>query len=119
MKKILSLLSLLMLCVLGVNAQTALIDYPTSKDGIAISGTTTEGTVKIHTNKDGVACYTLKNGYTTEGVMNGNHIKLTLEGGFKKGDVRALEGFIKWDGPPITQEQMDEAIAEACAEGCK
>ena len=94
MKKILSLLSLLMLCVLGVNAQTALIDYPTSKDGTAISGTTTEGTVKIHTNKDGVACYTLKNGYTTEGVMNGNHIKLTLEGGFKKGDVVTIAGAI-------------------------
>ena len=52
-------------------------------------------------------------------------VELTYNGfdyeahGFKKGDVRALEGFIKWDGPPITQEQMDEAIAEACAEGCK
>ena len=94
MKKILSLLSLLMLCVMGVSAQTALIDYPTSKDGTTISGTTTEGTVKIHTNKDAVACYSLKNGYTTDGVMNGNHIKLTLEGGFKKGDVVTIAGAI-------------------------
>ena len=32
-------------------------------------------------------------------------------------DVRALKGCIKWDGPPVTLEQMDEAIAECASEG--
>ena len=94
MKKIFTFAALLMLGIMGANAQTALIDYPTSKDGTAISGTTTEGTVKIHLNKDAVACYTLKNGYTTDGEMNGNHIKLTTEGGFKAGDVVTIAGVI-------------------------
>ena len=78
---------------IGAGAQT-LIDYPTSKAGITISGTTVEGTVKIHTNKDAVSCITLKNGYTTEAVMNGNHIVLETEGGFKAGDVVTIAGAI-------------------------
>lgn len=30
--------------------------------------------------------------------------------------LRDLAGFIKWDGPPVTLEDMDRAIAEAAAE---
>ena len=84
----------MVLGIMGVSAQTTLIDYPASKDGTAISGTTTDGTVKIHLNKDAVACYSLKNGYSTEGAMNGNHIELTAEGGFKAGDVVTIAGCI-------------------------
>ena len=81
---------------LGVQAQevTTLIDYPTSKEGTAITGTTEEGTVKIHLNKDAVPCYTLKNGYTADGAYNGNSINLTTDGGFKKGDVVTIAGAI-------------------------
>lgn len=76
-------------------AQTTLIDFPSSKDGVAISGTSTEGTVKIHTNTDAVACFTLKNGYTTaEGAYNENSINLTTAGGFKAGDVITIAGAI-------------------------
>ncbi|MCR5679974.1 MAG: hypothetical protein K6G08_07195 [Prevotella sp.] len=94
MKKLFTSVMLAMLGITGMNAQTTLIDYPTSKDGTAISGTTAEGTVKIHTNTDAVACYSLKNGYTSDGAMNGNHIKLTTEGGFKAGDVITIAGAI-------------------------
>ena len=123
MKKILSLLALLMLCITGANAQTTLIDYPTSKDGTAISGTTTEGTVKIHLNKDGVACYTLKNGYVAEEAMNGNHIKLTTEGGFKKGDVITLAGVInnsdetKWGTVVLFSADAEEKTATTIYDG--
>ena len=30
--------------------------------------------------------------------------------------VMDLAGFIKWDGPPVTLEEMDAAIAEGAAE---
>lgn len=32
------------------------------------------------------------------------------------GSVRDIAGYIKWDGPPVSLEEMDEAIAEAAAE---
>jgi antitoxin PrlF len=34
----------------------------------------------------------------------------------KTGDIRKLYGFIKYDGPPISIEEMDEAIGEAVVE---
>ena len=86
-------MTLLLGITLGLQAQT-LIDYPNSKVGTSISGTTTEGTVKIHTNTDAVACYSLKNGYASEGVCNDNYIKLETEGGFKAGDVLTVAGAI-------------------------
>lgn len=97
MKKLLSLLSMMLLCIVGATAQTTLIDYPTAKDGTAASGTTEEKTVKIHKNTDAVACYSLKNGYTKDGAYNENSINLTLEGGFKKGDVVTIAGAISID----------------------
>ena len=70
-----------------------LIDYPTKQDGIAVSGTSTlDVTVKIHTNTDAVSAIQFKNGYTTEGVINANWAKLTVDGGFKKGDKIELAG---------------------------
>ena len=92
MKKLFTLISLALMAI-GMNAQT-LINYPTSTSGITPSGTTVEGTVKIHTNKDAVSCITLKNGYTTEGVLNENYILLETEGGFKTGDVITIAGAI-------------------------
>lgn len=34
----------------------------------------------------------------------------------KKGDLAKLYGFIKYDGPPVSIEDMDRGIAEAVAE---
>ena len=76
---------------------TVLIDYPTSTAGTAASGTTTTTTVKIHNNKDAISCYKLANGYTTEGAYNNNSINLTLEGGFKAGDVITIAGAVNVD----------------------
>ncbi len=30
----------------------------------------------------------------------------------KTGSIRDLAGILKWDGPPVSIEEMDEAIAE-------
>ena len=68
---------------------TTLIDYPTSKDGITIGGTT------IETTFQNLPAYQLKNGYTSDGAYNGNSINLTIEGGFKAGDVITVAGGIK------------------------
>ncbi len=37
----------------------------------------------------------------------------------KKGDIRELRGIIKYDGPPVSIEDMDRGIAEAVAESFK
>jgi antitoxin PrlF len=34
----------------------------------------------------------------------------------KRGDIRKLYGIVKYDGPPLTIEQMDEAIGAAVVE---
>ena len=96
---------LVLLGVLGSVAQTTLIDYPTSKDGTSISGTTTETTVKIHQNTDAVACYKFANGYSTSGVANGNYVCLKTEGGFKAGDVLTIAGAIN-----VKQSDVDADI---------
>ncbi|MBQ8712015.1 MAG: hypothetical protein IJ551_04225 [Prevotella sp.] len=93
MKKLLSLMTLVLGVTLGAQAQT-LIDYPTSSEGTSVSGTSTVGTVKIHANTDGVACLSLANGYTTDNLYNGNSIILKTEGGFKAGDVLTIAGVI-------------------------
>lgn len=35
----------------------------------------------------------------------------------KTRDIRELRGILKYDGPPVTLEEMDEAIAEGAARG--
>lgn len=77
---------------LAVNAQTTLIDYQSSMDGIEVSGTTVAGNITI--NGVSTPCLTLKNGYTTNSAWNGNAIVLSTEGGFKAGDVVSLAGVI-------------------------
>ena len=34
----------------------------------------------------------------------------------KTGDIRALRGILKYDGPPVSIEEMNEAIGDAIAE---
>jgi AbrB family looped-hinge helix DNA binding protein len=34
----------------------------------------------------------------------------------KTGDIRKLRGIIKYDGPPVSIEEMDEAIGKAISE---
>ena len=95
MKKIFTLIAMAVMAV-SVNAQKILVSFPTEGDvkGWTISGSTTESTVKIHQNSDAVDCLKLANGYTSDGVSNGNHIELTCEGGFKKGDVVTIAGAV-------------------------
>lgn len=93
MKKVFTLLTLALMSIASAWAgERELINYPVSKDGTAISGTTIEATVKI--NGTTYESYQFKNGYSTEGVMNGNHILLTPMGGFKAGDVITIAGAI-------------------------
>ena len=94
MKKILSLVTFVLMSIVGATGQTTLIDYPTSRDGVSISGTTAESTVKINSNANSKSCLSLKNGYTSESVFNGNAIILKTEGGFKAGDVLTIAGAI-------------------------
>ena len=68
------------------------IDFPTSQDGITVSGTTTFDAVKIKTNTTSIPGIKFANSYTTEGASNGNHAELTVEGGFKAGDVFIIAG---------------------------
>ena len=90
MKKIFTLISLLVLA-LTVQAQT-LIDYPKSQDGITKSGTTDFSTVKIYTNKTSVNGVKFANGYTTSDALNSNYATISVEGGFKAGDVITIAG---------------------------
>lgn len=34
----------------------------------------------------------------------------------KTGDIRKLYGFLKYDGPPLSIEEMNEAVAQAAVE---
>jgi antitoxin PrlF len=34
----------------------------------------------------------------------------------KTGDIRALKGFIRYDGPPVSLEDIDRGIADAVSE---
>jgi len=93
MKKVLTLLTLVLMSIGSVWAgERELINYPTSKDGTSISGTTSEATVKI--NGITYEAYRLNNGYSTEGVINGNYILLQPLEGFKAGDVITINGAI-------------------------
>lgn len=91
MKKFFTLISLMMVS-LCVSAET-LLDFSQKQDyGITISGTTTISTVKINNNTTSVACIKFANSYTTEEAVNANYAKLTVEGGFKAGDVVTIAG---------------------------
>ena len=73
---------------LMAGSTTALIDFPTSKAGI----TNNNSTKIVETEVNGYTVYQFKNGYTGNNL--GVNLKLTVEGGFKKGDVVTVAGFI-------------------------
>jgi hypothetical protein len=90
MKKIFTLISLFVLA-LGVQAQT-LINYPTSQTGVAVSGTTTFDAVKIHTNTTSVSGVKFANSYNSQEALTANYATISVEGGFKAGDVITIAG---------------------------
>ena len=90
MKKIFTLISLFVLA-LSAQAQT-LINYPNSQTGVTVSGTTTFDAVKIYTNKTSVNGVKFANGYTTSDALNLNYATISVEGGFKAGDVITIAG---------------------------
>lgn len=75
----------------GVFIDYNMAEAPTA--GITMEGTTVMASAKIHTNADAVNAIQLKNGYSSETSLTGNHIKLTVEGGFKLGDKVTIAGF--------------------------
>ena len=91
MKRLFTLISLFVLAM-SVQAQT-LINYPKSQSGITISGTTKFDAVKIHKNSNpAISGVKFVNSYTSEGSVNENYAKVTVDGGFKAGDVITIAG---------------------------
>lgn len=91
MKKFFTLISMALMAF-GLNAET-LIDFSLDQSkGITVGGTTTIATVKIHTNSLSVSGIKLANGYSNDDGLTGNNAKLTVEGGFKAGDVITIAG---------------------------
>lgn len=94
MKKFFTLIAAVALAA-SVNAQTTLINYPTSQSGITlhnVDGQISFATVKIHTNKDEVPCIKIGKSFSAENLVVDNFVELTTEGGFKKGDVITVSG---------------------------
>ena len=90
MKKFFTLIAVAAMTV-GTYADT-LISFPTSQDGITVSGTTTFADVKIKTNTTSISGIKFANSYTSDNVLNDNYAKLEVEGGFKAGDVITIAG---------------------------
>lgn len=79
----------------SVNAQTTLINYPTSQSGITLHNVAEQisfTTVKIHTNTDAVSCIKIGKSFSENDLVVDNFVELTTEGGFKKGDVITIAG---------------------------
>jgi len=90
MKKFFTLIAAAMLAV-GVNAQT-LIDYPKSQDGITLSGSTVIASVKINSNTTSINGIKFGNSYMSNDALNLNYAVMSVEGGFKAGDVITIAG---------------------------
>ena len=71
---------------------SGVLDFPTSKDGITVSGSTTIDAVKIKTNTTSIPGIKFANSYATETLVNDNYAELSVEGGFKAGDVIKIAG---------------------------
>ena len=117
MKKLFTMVAMAFMAVC-VNAQTTLVSYPTQGEisGWAVSGSTVVSTVKIHTNVDNVDALKLANGYTSDGVSNGNHIALTCEGGFKAGDVITIAGAVSLKDTEVGSKRATAVIFEMDAD---
>ena len=91
MKKIFTLIAVAFATV-AVSAQS-LIDYPKSQQGITVSGTTTFDAVKIHKNSNpAISGVKFANSYKSEEVLNANYATISVDGGFKAGDVITIAG---------------------------
>ena len=90
MKKIFTLIAAALMAV-GVNAET-LIDFAQDQEhGITLSGSTVVASVKIH-NADAISGIKFANSYSSDGQLTENYAVLTVEGGFKAGDVITIAG---------------------------
>ena len=76
----------------GPAEKSGLIDYPVSQDGITVNGTTTIDAVKLKTNTVSTPGIKFANSYASENVSNGNNAELSIEGGFKSGDIIKIAG---------------------------
>ena len=91
MKKIFTLIAMALMAV-GANAET-LIDFSASQtNGIKVNGTTTIDAVKLKTNTVSTPGIKFANSYASENVSNGNNAELSIEGGFKSGDIIKIAG---------------------------
>ena len=94
-QKLFSILALLLMAVTGAwAADKVLINFPTADTGIGVAGTSTKSTVKVNKNTTTLDSYKLANGYNSGGSYTGNSIVLSVDGGFKKGDVITIAGAI-------------------------
>ncbi len=55
------------------------------------------------------------------GLKAGDEVGFSMKNGKvtmlpKNRDIRELKGIIQWNGPPVTLEDMDNAIAQAVAD---
>lgn len=94
MKKFFTLIAAVAMAA-SVNAQTTLIDYPTSQAGITLhnaAGNITYATVKIHTNTQSVNCIKVAKSFSKDNKVTDDYVELTAEGGFKAGDVVSITG---------------------------
>ena len=94
MKKFFTLIAAVAMAA-SVNAQTTLVDYPTSQAGITLhnaAGNITYATVKIHTNTQSVNCIKVAKSFSTDNKVTDDYVELTAEGGFKAGDVVSITG---------------------------
>lgn len=94
MKKFFTLIAAVAMAA-SVNAQTTLVDYPTSQAGITLhnaAGNITYATVKIHTNTQSINCIKVAKSFSTDKKVTDDYVELTAEGGFKAGDVVSITG---------------------------
>lgn len=115
MKKIFTLIAAIAVTI-GAMAQTKLIDYPAAQTGITL--TAAEGkkcefsSVKIHANKDNISAILIGNGYVAKNTLV-CYGTLSVDGGFKKGDVIKIAGCFSNDkddrGAAVTFWTVDGA----------
>lgn len=98
----------------GVNAQTTLVNYPTSQNGIYLCGGAQTGTVKVGngtaantTSLDGLK---LSSSYLNSGKLK-QWISVKPEGGLKSGDVITIAGAFN------NKEDKDGSIAIISGDG--
>lgn len=118
MKKLFASLAMVMAVTFGASAEV-LVSYQgtaTCPAGVEISGTTVMASVKINENTNAKNCIQLANGYSSKNKFNGNAIILSVEGGFKTGDVLSVTGF--FNNSDNTKESKVSVITVDAEEKC-